>query len=274
MRATDGIFSWQEIVQENVDKERKAKAFQDALSKASSVPEDFDAAVDLAFATWTAAGEEKWQTMQVSSEAEEDDGSVAIDFGITLASLIADQSRDGLVAVLFPGEEVAELCRKEWEPLPDGVEIMPIPEEGSSPVDAFEKASVFVIVSPEEMDVAGLAEIQRLLGVEDTRRALVVNPLLPDEAYGQIGLESVPCRTFHMQRVAPSAYSMEDLNEAVVMRVWPQTFTIWEDNPTDPAAVDGYFLLGLRDNVPSRTDVMTLLTSSSKKFKQRGFGRR
>eukprot|EP00971_Amphidinium_carterae_P007406 147053-Amphidinium_carterae.1 len=74
--------------------------------------------------------------------------------------------------------------------------------------------------------------------------------------------------------MAPAAYSTDDLNEAVVMRVWPKSFTIWEDNPTDPAAVDGYFLLGLRDDVPSRPDVMRLLTSSSQKFKQRGFGKR
>ena len=29
------------------------------------------------------------------------------------------------------------------------------------------------------------------------------------------------------------------LNSAVIVRVWPRPYSVWEDNPEDPEAIDG-----------------------------------
>ena len=35
------------------------------------------------------------------------------------------------------------------------------------------------------------------------------------------------------------------LNSAVIVRVWPRPYSVWEDNPEDPEAIDGT-LAGIR----------------------------
>lgn len=37
------------------------------------------------------------------------------------------------------------------------------------------------------------------------------------------------------------------LNSAVIVRVWPRPFSVWEDNPEDPESIDGYFLLDVNE---------------------------
>ena len=40
------------------------------------------------------------------------------------------------------------------------------------------------------------------------------------------------------------------LNSAVIVRVWPRPYSVWEDNPEDPEAIDGYFLLDVNEKQP------------------------
>ena len=40
------------------------------------------------------------------------------------------------------------------------------------------------------------------------------------------------------------------LNSAVIVRVWPRPYSVWEDNPEDPEAIDGYFLLDVNESQP------------------------
>lgn len=40
------------------------------------------------------------------------------------------------------------------------------------------------------------------------------------------------------------------MNSAVIVRVWPRPYSVWEDNPEDPEAIDGYFLLDVNEKQP------------------------
>lgn len=51
------------------------------------------------------------------------------------------------------------------------------------------------------------------------------------------------------------------LNSAVIVRVWPRPFSVWEDNPEDPESIDGYFLLDVNEQqAQDDCAVLTLMT--------------
>merc|ERR1719401_3383074 len=54
---------------------------------------------------------------------------------------------------------------------------------------------------------------------------------------------------FHLEQIdPPEEGDLLGLNSCVVSRVWPRPYSTWEDNPEDPEAIDGYFLMDLNES--------------------------
>merc|ERR1719330_2213292 len=109
---------------------------------------------------------------------------------------------------------------------------------------------------------------------------VLVNPKLVQNAYIAAGtllrsarsFEKSLVPTFHLEQIEPP--DDEDLNPCVVTRVWPRPFSTWEDNPEDPDAIDGFFLMDLNEQkAPEGDTIKSLLQASkdvAKKLRERG----
>ncbi|CAK9054373.1 DUF1995 domain-containing protein [Durusdinium trenchii] len=82
--------------------------------------------------------------------------------------------------------------------------------------------------------------------------------------------ESTLLPVFHLEQFDPDDDKDPiPLNSAVVVRVWPRPFSVWEDNPEDPEAIDGYFLLDVNDTrAQDPEDCLTFLKGSRELMKR------
>eukprot|EP00913_Durusdinium_trenchii_P024848 g23322.t2 len=129
------------------------------------------------------------------------------------------------VRVLFTDFGAKSLVATRWNPLPENLTlgrrildhlppVLPKRElrmEERTKLSEMCESSVMLVVAPNQSEMAAV------LGIFDVMKDL-------GKSLGQRGPEV-----------------------AVVVRVWPRPFSVWEDNPEDPEAIDGYFLLDVND---------------------------
>mmetsp|Transcript_7861 Transcript_7861/g.12519 ORF Transcript_7861/g.12519 Transcript_7861/m.12519 type:complete len:100 (-) Transcript_7861:73-372(-) len=82
-------------------------------------------------------------------------------------------------------------------------------------------------------------------------------------------MERLLLPVFHLEQYEPPEdKELIPLNPAVITRVWPRPFSVWEDNPDDPDSIEGYFLLDVNDvRAPNGDDMVAFLTMSRKATK-------
>mmetsp|Transcript_66620 Transcript_66620/g.135645 ORF Transcript_66620/g.135645 Transcript_66620/m.135645 type:complete len:136 (+) Transcript_66620:3-410(+) len=100
---------------------------------------------------------------------------------------------------------------------------------------------------------------------------IVLNPKLMTNTFTGAGtllkqyrkFEKTLLPVFHLEQIDPPEDDAVGLNSCVVSRVWPRPYSTWEDNPDDPEALDGYFLLDLNESqAPPVQDCLDFLRIS------------
>lgn len=267
--ATDGINSWQVIMQEMQRKSVLAEAREEALEVATPVPESLEQAASWAAQAVLAAREEgvAVQAMLCSIQGEEEGSllSEGVDFSeLLVREFVALGATSGIgVRVIFGDADTASQCAKAWEPLPPSVALGHLPE-GVAELPRLLDAPFVIVVAPVEAEMPAVAALAGLAATE--KATLIVVNAEP----GQGPAEAAMNCTFHMQQVVVQDLDGSPLNPAIITRAWPRRFATWEDNPDDPDADNGYYFLQVHeDAAPSTREVRVMLATSKANFKER-----
>jgi len=216
------------------------------------------------------------------TEVSGDLGSVlpfAESFAKTLVE--AEALEGGSVTVIFTDMGAAAMCQSRWEPLPENLEVTYFPPvlRGSATVGVAERqkfleileSEFIVVVVPTQAELPALLQMLKIMTEAGKDVPVVLmNAKLVQDTYVAAGtllrsareLERTLVPTFHLEQYDPDERE-EILNSAVITRVWPRPFSLWEDNPEDPEAVDGFFLLDLNDEGAHEADTVRSLLKAS-----------
>lgn len=280
----------QEAIKQN---EQLAQA---TLEAATPVPQSFQQAVSWAGAASLQAAEagKDRQTMYFNAGNSESDMSGEISnvlqFAEQLTKLLASSGAvEKRVKAVFTDMGASAMAVQRWEPLPEKLDLTYLPpismNKGSTQEEKrqlkaiFDDAGILVIIAPRQQELPALLQLFEVMSSEGADMPLVMlNPRLITNrqaaagammrSYGQMLQTLAP--VFHLEQIEPTEKDGSgDLNDAVLARVWPRPFSVWEDNPDDPDAVDGYFLLDLNESeAPSTGTVIELLTLSRQAAKR------
>jgi len=252
---------------------RMEAQIQEALEAATPVPQSFEQAVTWACSASIAAAEAGVMRQTMYFDAAGGDTEVSGELGSVLAfaesvskTLVeAEALEGGSVTVLFTDMGASAMSTSRWEPLPEKLKVTYFPQvlRGSDTIGQQERkkfmeileSEVVVIVAPTQNELPAL--LQLLMVMEETGKdvpIILMNAKLVQNTYIAAGnllrsareLEKTLVPTFHLEQYDPSDEE-EFVNSAVITRTWPRPFSLWEDNPEDPEAVDGFFLLDLND---------------------------
>lgn len=266
----------------------REEASQATVEAATPVPQSFEQSVSWACSAVMEAAE-KGQTRQtVYFSAGASDSQVGGALGAVLpfaeqfvkamASIQAAQG--GVVRVLFSDLGAKSSCQNRWEPLPKGLVLDYFPpmlrgQEAATGEDKFRlleilQADMLIAVATTQTELPALLYLMQEMKNTGTEVPLVlVNARLISNTYVAAGallkqyrsFEKSLTPTFHLEQYDPAEDS--GLNSAVIARVYPRPFSVWEDNPNDPEAIDGFFLLEISDaDMPSIEAVEELLKAS------------
>lgn len=233
-------------------------------------------------------------------EEDEERQQATFTFVYQLACELGKSQRfaSGAVRVIFAEQNDLDRCAKQWEPLQIGVELRSLPHNSSAEVgEALLGASILLVVAPTRRWLPAVApllaasqdvpvvlvnaECSRIVssGLVDSEGSLIFAPYyrIISGAELEPGDEQVPMggagadtsawtgvdrpltNTFHMEHMEPPEDDLL-INAAVVVRVWPRPYSVWEEDPDDPQAVDGFSLLDLNDiRAPSAKETRTML---------------
>ncbi|CAE8598682.1 unnamed protein product [Polarella glacialis] len=145
-------------------------------------------------------------------------------------------------------------------------------------IAAMMSAAVLVVVTPGQAELPAVLAVYEAL--KDTGRKVpmvFVNARLVQDVGAAAGallnnyrnMERLLLPVFHLEQYEPPEdKELIPLNPAVITRVWPRPFSVWEDNPDDPDSIEGYFLLDVNDvRAPNGDDMVAFLTMSRKATK-------
>ncbi|CAK9064496.1 unnamed protein product [Durusdinium trenchii] len=210
------------------------------------------------------------------------------------------------VRVLFTDFGAKSLVATRWNPLPENLTlgrrildhlppVLPKRElrmEERTKLSEMCESSVMLVVAPNQSEMAavlGIFDVMKDLGKKVP--VILLNAKLVQDTVALAGVmlnkfrafESTLLPVFHLEQFDPdddkdvrpgpsSDGNLQDpipLNSAVVVRVWPRPFSVWEDNPEDPEAIDGYFLLDVNDTrAQDPEDCLTFLKGSRELMKR------
>lgn len=260
-----------------------------SLESATPVPQDFAQAV-----TWASlAAIKAWEAgktlqsmyfktgeaeMGVSGEL----GNV-LQFAEQLSRVLATSkmtSDGGVVRTVFIDMGSCAFAQSKWEDLPETLKLDYLPPmvRDRQPsvmeqmqLDQLADSKVLVVVAPTQNELpAVFGLVEDLQKKKSNLPIIFVNPKLMTNmergagttltAFKELYRGIVP--TFHLEQIEPAEGS--DLAAAVVTRVWPRPFSVWEDAPDDPEQIDGYFLLDLNDKMAQETESVESLLKTSR----------
>mmetsp|Transcript_32898 Transcript_32898/g.83307 ORF Transcript_32898/g.83307 Transcript_32898/m.83307 type:complete len:391 (-) Transcript_32898:69-1241(-) len=259
-----------------------------AIEKATPVPESFEDAVALACKATMAAAEAGNKRQNIYFDAGEGDSDIGGVLGRVLpfaeafakAMTAIQAAKGGKVRVVFNDMGGKSICENRWAPLPPGLALDYFPAmtkqqtgEGRvrAKLDEILDADVIIPVATTQNEMPALLTLAEMMK-QSTRRdvpIVLINPKLIQDATLAAGSQMREIMafaerllpSFHLEQVEPPDES--GLNPGVVCRVWPQPFSVWEDNEDDPEAIDGFFLLDLSDTeAPSPTQIKDMLKTS------------
>jgi len=264
---------------------------QATIDASSPVPESFEQAVNWACSASLRAAREGqfrhtmyFNTGTVDSRVSGELGNVlefAERFAKTL-SVASSLPKGNGVRVLFTDYGAMAMVAQRWEPVPDNMILDHLPPvlpkielklEERMKLLEFLESSVIVIVAPNQSEMAAvLALFDVMEEVGKTVPVALLNAKLVTDNVKAAGVmlrryraaEQTFLPVFHLEQFEPDDdKDAIPLNPAVISRVWPRPFSVWEDNAEDPEAIDGYFLLDVNDSKPPvYEDCMTFLKGS------------
>jgi hypothetical protein len=192
-------------------------------------------------------GEEKEEDTDKCSEREAE-----------LLQIIASQGADPSpwsgpkIRIYFPDEGSAALARRDWKnEVPPCVEFSSC---GGVQTADVSNDSIIIFFCPRASEAEFVEEI--LYKTEETRgdelmMTVMVNPLLVDMGVTGFGMAGRRLRERLIDNLIP-AYYLRTLAWGALTRVWPQLFTVWQE---DESAEGGYRMIKAMDRLPSNPEV-------------------
>lgn len=156
------------------------------------------------------------------------------------------------VRIYFPDEGSAALARRDWQSeVPSCVEFSSC---GGVQVADTSKDAVILFFCPRASEAEFVEEI--LYKMEEMRGdqlmlTVMVNPLLVDMGVTGFGMAGRRLRERLIDGLVP-AYYLRTLQWGALTRVWPQLFTVWQEDENESS---GYRLIKAMDRLPSNPEV-------------------
>ena len=264
---------------------------QATVDASSPVPQSFEQAVNWAcsaslraFAEGQARQSMYFNTGAIDNQVSGELGNV-LQFAERFAKTLAMSPRlpqGNGVRVLFTDFGAMSLVAERWNPLPENLILDHLPPvlakmelklEERETIKEFLESSYLMIVAPNQSEMAAVLALFDVMKEEGKKVPVVLlnAKLLQDsvKAAGVMlrnyrGLEGTLLPTFHLEQFEPDDdKDAIPLNPAVIVRVWPRPYSVWEDNAEDPEAIDGYFLLDVNDSQVPDPPLNTILFSGS-----------
>lgn len=177
-----------------------------------------------------------------------------------LIQIIANQGVDpttgswegAKVRIYFPDEGSAALARRDWKSeVPSCVEFSSC---GGVQVADTSKDAVILFFCPRASEAEFVEEI--LYKAEEKRGdelmlTVMVNPLLVDMGVTGFGMAGRRLRERLIDGLVP-AYYLRTLQWGALTRVWPQLFTVWQEDANENS---GYRMIKAMDRLPSNPEV-------------------
>lgn len=176
-----------------------------------------------------------------------------------LLQLIANEGQDPTytwtgpkVRIYFPDEGSAALARRDWKTtVPPCVQFSSC---GGVQVADISKDEIIIFFCPRASEAESVEEI--LYKIEEVRgdelqMTVMVNPLLVDMGVTGFGMAGRRLRERLIDGLLP-AYYLRTLPWGALTRVWPQLFTVWQE---DENAEEGYRMIKAMDRLPSNPEV-------------------
>eukprot|EP00986_Skeletonema_menzelii_P015930 scaffold12989_cov157-Skeletonema_menzelii.AAC.12 len=234
------------------EKQRQVMKLVEAKAELRDVQEQMDEAT--AF-----AGDEDEEGSEKSSE-QSDIVDKLSQREEELMQIIANQgfdpttdSWDGAkLRIYFPDEGSAALARRDWKSeVPSCVEFSAC---GGVQVADTSKDAVILFFCPRASEAEFVEKI--LYKVEEKRGdelmlTVMVNPLLVDMGVTGFGMAGRRLRERLIDGLVP-AYYLRTLPWGALTRVWPQLFTVWQEDTNEST---GYRMIKAMDRLPSNPEV-------------------
>lgn len=217
--------------------------------------------------TDTACGDEaKNEAIKAAAEREDE-----------LLQIIANQGSDSSpwegpkVRVYFPDEGSAALARRDWKnEVPPCVQFSSC---GGVQTADISSDAIIIFFCPRASEAEFVEKILYKTEEErgdDLMMTVMVNPLLVDMGVTGFGMAGRRLRERLIDNLIP-AYYLRTLPWGALTRVWPQLFTVWQE---DEGAEGGYRMIKAMDRLPSNPeveDIWDIENGDMKEPRQGGF---
>lgn len=202
---------------------------------------------------------EKNEEESTKSETSSEEGNKLAEKETELLKLIANKGIDPnfewkgqTLRIYFPDEGSAALARRDWSTqVPPCVQFSSC---GGVQVADVSKDVIIIFFCPRASEAEYVEEI--LYKLEDVRgdelqMSIMVNPLLVDMGVTGFGMAGRRLRERLIDGLIP-AYYLRTLPWGALTRVWPQLFTVWQE---DENVDGGYRMIKAMDRLPSNPEV-------------------
>lgn len=202
---------------------------------------------------------EKNEEESTKSETSSEEGNKLAMKETELLKLIANEGIDPnfewkgqTLRIYFPDEGSAALARRDWSTqVPPCVQFSSC---GGVQVADVSKDVIIIFFCPRASEAEYVEEI--LYKLEDVRgdelqMSIMVNPLLVDMGVTGFGMAGRRLRERLIDGLIP-AYYLRTLPWGALTRVWPQLFTVWQE---DENVDGGYRMIKAMDRLPSNPEV-------------------
>eukprot|EP00577_Skeletonema_sp_RCC1716_P013248 CAMPEP_0113383100 /NCGR_PEP_ID=MMETSP0013_2-20120614/6185_1 /TAXON_ID=2843 ORGANISM="Skeletonema costatum, Strain 1716" /NCGR_SAMPLE_ID=MMETSP0013_2 /ASSEMBLY_ACC=CAM_ASM_000158 /LENGTH=390 /DNA_ID=CAMNT_0000265631 /DNA_START=73 /DNA_END=1245 /DNA_ORIENTATION=+ /assembly_acc=CAM_ASM_000158 len=233
------------------EKQRQVMKLMEAKAELRDVQEQMDEAT--AFAGDDEEGAEKSSeqsdVVDKLTQREEELMQIIANQGFNPTTDSWDGSK---LRIYFPDEGSAALARRDWKSeVPSCVEFSSC---GGVQVADTSKDSVVLFFCPRASEAEFVEQI--LYETEEKRGdelmlTVMVNPLLVDMGVTGFGMAGRRLRERLIDGLIP-AYYLRTLPWGALTRVWPQLFTVWQEDAEEST---GYRLIKAMDRLPSNPEV-------------------
>ena len=202
---------------------------------------------------------EKNEEQSTKSGTSSEEGNKLAMKETELLKLIANEGIDPnfewkgqTLRIYFPDEGSAALARRDWSTqVPPCVQFSSC---GGVQVADVSKDVIIIFFCPRASEAEYVEEI--LYKLEEVRgdelqMSIMVNPLLVDMGVTGFGMAGRRLRERLIDGLIP-AYYLRTLPWGALTRVWPQLFTVWQE---DENADGGYRMIKAMDRLPSNPEV-------------------
>lgn len=202
---------------------------------------------------------EKNEEESTKSETSSEEGNKLAEKETELLKLIANKGIDPnfewkgqTLRIYFPDEGSAALARRDWSTqVPPCVQFSSC---GGVQVADVSKDVIIIFFCPRASEAEYVEEI--LYKLEEVRgdelqMSIMVNPLLVDMGVTGFGMAGRRLRERLIDGLIP-AYYLRTLPWGALTRVWPQLFTVWQE---DENVDGGYRMIKAMDRLPSNPEV-------------------